>query len=127
MTTAIPIIDVSPLLTGTQNEARIVASDLGRACREVGFFYIVGHGVQPDLRKRVFDTAAAFFSGPASIREAASFSGPGGNRGYIRLGGEALDPDKPAATTKSQFSKKQIPTRHAEIPKLKKQIPNKLQ
>ena len=93
---AIPIIDVGPLLAGTREEARTVANSLGRACREVGFFYIVGHGVQPDLRKRVFDTAAAFFSGPASIREAASFSGPGGNRGYIRLGGEALDPDKPA-------------------------------
>ena len=94
--TAIPIIDVGALLAGMREEARTVASSLGRACREVGFFYIVGHGVPADLRKRVFDTAAAFFSGPASIREAASFSGPGGNRGYIRLGGEALDPDKPA-------------------------------
>ncbi len=93
---AIPIIDVGPLLTGTQDEARIVANSLGRACREVGFFYVVGHGVSPDLRKRVFDSAAAFFSAPAPVREAASFSGPGGNRGYIRLGGEALDPGKPA-------------------------------
>ena len=40
--------------------------------------------------------SAAFFTGPASLREAASFSGPGDNRGYIRLGGETLDPGKPA-------------------------------
>jgi isopenicillin N synthase-like dioxygenase len=93
---AIPVIDVAPLLHGTPDEARRVADALGRACREVGFFYIRGHGVPAELRQRVFDTAAAFFSGPASIREAASFSGPGGNRGYIRLGGEALDPSKPA-------------------------------
>jgi isopenicillin N synthase-like dioxygenase len=92
----IPVIDVAALLTGTPDEARSVASALGRACREVGFFYITGHGVPAELRKRVFDTSAAFFSGPAPIREAASFSGPGGNRGYIRLGGEALDPSKPA-------------------------------
>ena len=44
----------------------------------------------------MFESSAAFFSGPASIRQAASFSGPGGNRGYITLGGEALDPGKPA-------------------------------
>jgi isopenicillin N synthase-like dioxygenase len=49
----------------------------------------------PALIARVFDTSAAFFAGPASILEAACFSGPGGNRGYIRLGGEALDPAKP--------------------------------
>jgi len=48
------------------------------------------------LIARVFQTSAAFFAGPASIREAASFSGPGDNRGYIRLGGEALDPGKPS-------------------------------
>ncbi len=29
------------------------------------------------------------------MREAVSFSGPGDNRGYIRLGGETLDPGKP--------------------------------
>jgi isopenicillin N synthase-like dioxygenase len=45
---------------------------------------------------RVFEMSAAFFAGPASLREAASFSGPGDNRGYIRLGGETLDPGKPA-------------------------------
>jgi len=93
---AIPVIDVAPLLSGTPAEARAVAHALGRACRDVGFFYVRGHGVAPDLRQRVFDCAVAFFAGPASIRQAVSFEGPGSNRGYIRLGGEALDPSKPA-------------------------------
>ena len=92
----IPVIDIAPLVTGSPEQAQAVATALGQACREVGFFYVTGHGIPPTLRARVFDNSAAFFSGPASIREAASFSGPGGNRGYIRLGGEALDPDKPA-------------------------------
>ena len=59
---AIPVIDVAPLLHGGPDEARRVAEALGRACREVGFFYIVGHGVPVELRRRVFDTAAAFFA-----------------------------------------------------------------
>jgi hypothetical protein len=46
---------------------------------------------------RVFENSAAFFGAPASIREAVSFSGPGGNRGYIRLGGEALGASRTAA------------------------------
>lgn len=92
----IPLIDVAPLLSGTPDQARGVAHALGRACRDVGFFYAVGHGVTADLRQRVFDCAVAFFTGPASIREAVCFQGPGSNRGYIRLGGETLDPSKPA-------------------------------
>jgi isopenicillin N synthase-like dioxygenase len=93
---AIPVIDVAPLLAGSPQQALDVAGAMGRACREVGFFYITGHGVPAGLLARVFEHSAAFFAGPAAMREAVAFSGPGGNRGYIRLGGEALDPDKPA-------------------------------
>jgi isopenicillin N synthase-like dioxygenase len=93
---AIPVIDVAQLVVGSTEQAHAVARTLGRACRDVGFFYITGHGVPAELVARVFENSAAFFGAPASIREAVSFSGPGGNRGYIRLGGEALDPGKPA-------------------------------
>ncbi len=92
----IPVIDIAPLVTGSLEQAQTVATALGRACRDVGFFYVIGHGIPPTLRTRVFEHSAAFFTGPASVREAASFTGAGGNRGYIRLGGEALDPGKPA-------------------------------
>ena len=92
----IPVIEIAPLVTGSLAQAQTVATALGRACRDVGFFYVIGHGIPPTLRTRVFEHSAAFFTGPASVREAASFTGAGGNRGYIRLGGEALDPGKPA-------------------------------
>jgi isopenicillin N synthase-like dioxygenase len=92
----IPVIDVAALISGSPGEAQAVASALGRACREVGFFYVTGHNVPPALMARVFEASAALFSGPASIRDATAFTGAGGNRGYIRLGGEALDPSKPA-------------------------------
>ena len=92
----IPIIDVAQLIDGSPAQADAVAGALGRACRDVGFFYISGHRVPPSLIAHVFEASAAFFSGPPSLRQATSFSGPGDNRGYIRLGGEALDPSKPA-------------------------------
>ncbi len=92
---AIPVIDVAPLVAGDPAGEREVARLVGSACREIGFFYIIGHGIAPAARARVFETAAAFFSAPAAVKDAAAFSGPGGNRGYIGLGAERLDPAKP--------------------------------
>ena len=42
---AIPVIDVAPLLGGSVEGAKAVAKELGHACRSVGFFYVTGHGV----------------------------------------------------------------------------------
>jgi len=95
MSATIPVIDIAPLVAGDTGGERDVADQIGKACRDIGFFYITGHGVPPALRLSVFHTAAKFFAGPAEIKEAAGFLGPGGNRGFIRLGGEALDPGKP--------------------------------
>jgi len=92
---AIPIIDIAPLVAGDPAGEREVAGLIGSACRGIGFFYITGHGIAPATRARVFERAAAFFGAPAPVKEAAAFSGTGGNRGYIRLGDERLDPDKP--------------------------------
>jgi len=40
----IPIIDVSALVSGNEDRPE-VAGRIGQACRDWGFFYIVGHGV----------------------------------------------------------------------------------
>jgi isopenicillin N synthase-like dioxygenase len=92
---SIPVIDLAPLLNGSPVQAQAVAQALGAACRDVGFFYVSGHNVPQALVARVFAASAALFAAPVQVREAASFSGPGDNRGYIRLGGETLDPGKP--------------------------------
>ena len=44
----VPVIDVSPLVTGAGDE-RAVASAIDAACRETGFFSIIGHGVDASL------------------------------------------------------------------------------
>src|SRR5262249_30743252 len=43
----VPVIDIAPYLAGTPDGKRRVAAQLDRACREVGFYIIVGHGVDP--------------------------------------------------------------------------------
>ncbi len=90
----IPIIDIGPLV-GRSGTAADVAAAIGAACRESGFFYVVGHGVAPALVDTVFAMSRDFFAQPLAAKQRAAFSGPSGNRGWIKLGNEALDPGKP--------------------------------
>jgi isopenicillin N synthase-like dioxygenase len=92
----IPIIDIAPLLARDPEGQCRVAREIGAACRGIGFFYIVGHGIAPGVVSEVFRTSARFFASPAAIKQSAAFTGANSNRGFIMLGGEALDPSKPA-------------------------------
>jgi len=92
----IPIVDVAALQAGDAESECAVAKQIGDACRGIGFFYITGHGIAPATLTAVFDQAATFFQSPVAFKARSAFVGAGGNRGYIKLGGEALDPTKPA-------------------------------
>jgi isopenicillin N synthase-like dioxygenase len=93
----IPIIDVSDLGGSSASAAlRDVVADIGRACREVGFFYVKGHGVAPSLVDAAFARARAFFALPVAEKERISIRRSAHNRGYVAMQGEALDPSKPA-------------------------------
>jgi isopenicillin N synthase-like dioxygenase len=91
---AIPIIDIGPLVNKSP-DAGAVAATIGRACRETGFFYVVGHGIAPETVETAFAMSRAFFGQPLDAKEKAGWDGPSGNRGWIRLGSEVLDPGKP--------------------------------
>ena len=56
----IPIIDVSGLIAEVPSR-RAVAERLGEACRESGFFYVVGHGVDEALQTRLRALSREFF------------------------------------------------------------------
>jgi isopenicillin N synthase-like dioxygenase len=83
----IPIVDLAPWNTGAAGK-RSVARAIGAACREVGFFYATGHGVDPRLRGQVLKAAHRFFDLPRTAKEAVR----GHHRGYIPTRGEATDP-----------------------------------
>jgi isopenicillin N synthase-like dioxygenase len=91
----IPVIDVAGLYRGGSVGLAETAATIGAACRDTGFFYVGGHHVPPALMQAVFAAAQDFFRQPASVKQEAGFD-RANNRGYIRMGGEALDPSKPA-------------------------------
>jgi isopenicillin N synthase-like dioxygenase len=83
----IPLVDVRPLVEG--REASDVAAQIGEACRESGFFYATGHGVDPGLQRRLEDVHRAFFALPeAHKQEIRMERGGRAWRGYFPVGGE---------------------------------------
>ena len=60
----IPIIDIGPLLAGDAGAIDGVAAQMHRACTEIGFFFIVGHGMDDGIVARAFDAARQFFALP---------------------------------------------------------------
>lgn len=60
----IPIIDLTPFRTGGPAERRAVAAQIDEACRRIGFFYVIGHGVPESLRQDVLGEARAYFARP---------------------------------------------------------------
>jgi isopenicillin N synthase-like dioxygenase len=98
---ALPIIDISPFIDESnksqlerEDEAarlnrlekkRQVSAALDHACRNVGFFYVTGHGVAQELLDKVHQLAREFFSLPSEKKEQISIYGAG-VRGYQHLG-----------------------------------------
>ncbi len=85
---AVPIVDVGPLVTGL-GDPSAVADAIGLACRESGFFYVVGHGVGEDLQGRLETLSHAFFaqSLDAKLEIRMALAGKAG-RGYFPVGDE---------------------------------------
>lgn len=86
----VPIIDVSPFLEGTPEGKQKVAEEVGRACRDIGFLVITGHGVADALIQQTYDTSKAFFDLPEEEKMKVERPAPDQVRGYSPLMGEGL-------------------------------------
>lgn len=84
---SLPLIDVSALLAGEDDLAAAAAID--RACREIGFFRITGHGLAPGLLASLDRAARTFFALDEDEKAAIAMSHGGSAwRGWFPVGGE---------------------------------------
>jgi isopenicillin N synthase-like dioxygenase len=84
----LPILNIEPLVSGTK-QRHDVAVQIRDACREYGFFYIVGHGVDEALQQRLEQASRRFFEQSLDEKLRIRMS-QGGRawRGYFPVGGE---------------------------------------
>ena len=76
----VPIVDL---------EASDAARRIDRACRDVGFFLLAGHGIPPSKRRRMDTVAREFFTQPESVKEMVAMPRSGlAWRGWFPLRGE---------------------------------------
>ncbi len=84
---AIPVIDVSPLVAQSGTDA--VASEIAEACRNHGFFYVVGHGVDQGLIDQLDGLSHDFFAQQLEAKLAIRMAlGGRAWRGYFPIGAE---------------------------------------
>jgi isopenicillin N synthase-like dioxygenase len=89
----LPIVDLSSWREGDEPSLARIAAEIGAACRDVGFFYVIGHGVE-GLAGEAFAQSRRFFALPLAEKQALAIEKIGGNRGYSGLLHEALDPGR---------------------------------
>jgi isopenicillin N synthase-like dioxygenase len=86
--TALPVIDVSPFVTGgSAAERQKVAGEIRRACIDIGFFYITGHGVASAELEKSLDFSRRFFSLPLERKMTVSAKLNPANMGFVQTGG----------------------------------------
>ena len=84
----LPLINIEPLVTGAGDRLE-VAGQIASACRESGFFYINGHGVDDDLQRRLEELSREFFARALGEKLAIRMEKGGSAwRGYFPVGGE---------------------------------------
>src|SRR3954452_3370607 len=107
-TQSLPLLDVSRFREPARREAFL--ADLRHAAHDVGFFYVAGHGIPPEVTSGVLDAAREFFALPLERRlEIENVNSPQ-FRGYSRVGTERtggaadqrdqidIGPERPALT-----------------------------
>lgn len=88
----IPVLDFSAFSSADALAQARLIRDLDRACREVGFFYLTGHGVDWQPVEAAFAAARSFFALPFSAKASVDMANDRNHRGYRRYGPNGMHP-----------------------------------
>lgn len=83
----IPTVDLEPWRSGDRDARAALARTVDDALRRAGFLLVTGHGVDPELRRRLRETARSFFVLPEQAKR--PYATRVGGRGWLGPGAEA--------------------------------------
>jgi isopenicillin N synthase-like dioxygenase len=90
--TSVPVLDLSALDADRASAARF-REQLRQVTHDVGFFYLVGHGIPQELIDEVLDVSRRFFELPDADKLAIENIHSPQFRGYTRVGEELTNGD----------------------------------
>ena len=93
--TELPTIDISDLACDDLVRRQAVADAIGQAAREVGFFYVTGHGIAPELIAGIRAAAKEIFALPMERKMAYYIGQSKSHKGYVPEGEEIYGSGKP--------------------------------
>lgn len=83
----LPLLDIS-LLNGSEAERKQFLTTLRHAARDIGFFYLTGHGIDPALLQQLQTLSREFFALPEEEKLAVAMVHSPHFRGYNRAASE---------------------------------------
>jgi isopenicillin N synthase-like dioxygenase len=116
-TETIPVIDLGPYLAGQPGAMETAAAELRFALTEIGFYFIVNHGVPPEQIRDTFRQAARFHSQPIERKMAIRIDRH--NVGYLPMRGDTLRTSTVQKVTRANFNEalfiaRDLPPDHPE-------------
>ena len=114
----IPVIDLGPYLAGALGAIDRTAEELRFALTEVGFYFIVNHGIPSGQIREVFRQVARFHARP--LEEKLEIKLDKHNVGYLPMKGDTLRTSTVATVTKPNlnealFVARDLPSDHPDV------------
>ncbi len=98
----VPVIDLGPTLAGVPGAIERAGAELRFALTEIGFYFIVNHGIPGRQVREVYRQAARFHAQPLAKKLAIKLDKH--NVGYLPMGGDTLRTSTVATVTKANLN-----------------------
>ena len=115
---SIPILDLGPYLAGAPGALERVAAELRGALTEIGFYYIVNHGMPESQIRDAFHQAARFHALPLEKKMEVRIDRH--NVGYLPMRGDTLRTSTVQTVTRANFNEaffvaRDLPPEHPDV------------
>jgi len=88
MSTRLPVIDLKSWFSGNQRQRLELCAQVRQICHEIGFFYVVNHGIPRQVSQSYMVLLKSFFALPQAAKQAIDKQGSPQFRGWEKLGSE---------------------------------------